>query len=88
MVADREQMMISAMRYALGRRTYIVGFTCDYIKRYIPDLSHNCKCIMIRDIKEQERFGGYGDECDKKDWMDLLEKLEEQHETISESDKG
>lgn len=32
--------------------------------------------MMIQDIKEQERFG-YGDECDKADWMRLLEELED-----------
>ena len=74
MITDYEQMLISAMRYALGRRTYIVDLTCRYIERHMPILSDRCKDIMIKDIEEQESLG-YGDECDKKDWMRLLEVL-------------
>ena len=33
-----------------------------------------CKSVMIEDIEDQEEFG-CGDECDREDWMQLLEKL-------------
>ena len=75
MLTDYEQMLISALRYALGRRTYIVGITVGYIINELPKLSDYCKRIMINDIEEQKDFG-YGDECDKEDWMRLLEALE------------
>lgn len=74
MISDFEHMLISAVRYALGRRTYIVSLTCRYISEQIPNLSDYCKYIMIKDIKSREAFG-YGDTCDKDDWMDLLNKL-------------
>ena len=72
MITDYEHMLISALRYALGRRTYIVELTCEYIENELPKLSDQCKAIMIEDIERQEQFG---DECDKEDWMQLLEKL-------------
>lgn len=72
MISDYEHMLISALRYALGRRTYIVELTCRYIERQIPRLSDRCKDLMIKDIESQKN---YGDECDKKDWMRLLEVL-------------
>ena len=75
MITNYEHMLISALRYALGRRTYIVSTTAEYIACEIPKLSDQCKNVMIKDIEEQERFGGYGDECDKSDWMWLLAKL-------------
>lgn len=74
MITDYEHMLISAMRYALGGRTYIVELTCEYIENELPKLSDQCKAIMIEDI-ERHRLFGYGDECDKEDWMQLLEKL-------------
>lgn len=77
MITDYEHMLISALRYALGRRTYIVGMTAEYIENELPKLSDQCKTIMIEDI-EQHRLFGYGDECDKEDWMQLLERLKEQ----------
>lgn len=74
MITDYEHMLISALRYALGRRTYIVELTCRYIERQMPILSNKCKNIMIEDIEDQEEFG-YGAECDKEDWMWLLKRL-------------
>lgn len=74
MITNYEHMLISALRYALGRRTYIVSTTAEYIACEIPKLSEQCKNVMIQDIEEQERFG-YGDACDKVDWMRLLGEL-------------
>ena len=73
MLTDYEQMLISALRYALGRRTYIVEITVNFIISELHSLSDYCKNIMVRDI---ETAYSYGYECDKKDWMRLLEALE------------
>lgn len=71
-MTDYELMLLCAVRYALGRRTYIVGLVCDFITSQIDTLSKECLNTLIRDIKDQERFG-YGDECDEARWMQLLE---------------
>ena len=31
-MSDYDQIIISAVRYALGRMSYIVGTVCDYVK--------------------------------------------------------
>lgn len=67
-------MLISAVRYALGRRTYIVELTVNYVIKELPRLSDGCKKIMLDDITEHERFG-YGDACDERDWMRLLDAI-------------
>ena len=77
MISDYEHMLISALRYALGRRTYIVELTCKYRESQMPILSDRCKDVMIKDIESQKN---YGDECDREDWMRLLEKLREQNQ--------
>ena len=74
MITDYEYMLISALRYALGRIKYKTSVTAERIENELPKLSDQCRAIMITDI-ERHRLFGYGDECDKEDWMQLLEKL-------------
>lgn len=76
MITNYEHMLISALRYALGRRTYMVSLTAEYIAGEIPKLSDQCKAVMIKDIEQREMYG-YGDECDKAEWMWLLEQLKD-----------
>lgn len=71
---DEEQIYISAVRYALGRKTYIVGVTCDFINKQV--LSKECRDVIIRDIKEAEETNNLGMETDKKEWLRLLWNLE------------
>lgn len=53
---DYEHIVISAERYALGRMTYIVELTVNYIMQEIEDnkLSDQCLVIMRNDIKKQK----------------------------------
>lgn len=75
MIDDNLGLMLnSAVRYALGRRTYIVSATCRYVTPLISKLSDRTILVMHRDIVEQEKLG-YGDDCDRKDWMRLKKLL-------------
>lgn len=75
-MTNYEQIVISAERYALGRMTYIVEITVDYILKDIEDnkLSEKCLKIMAEDIRNTKNLGM---ECDKKMWIKLLDKIEE-----------
>ena len=73
-MTDYENILISAIRYALGRRTYIVKLTVDYVIPELDKLSDNCKKVIKKDIIEQSRLG-LGDECDKDDWCRLLKAI-------------
>lgn len=69
-----EEMLISAVRYALGRRTYIVSATVQYVKSHLPKLSDRTLQILERDIRQQP---DYGDESiDKPEWMRILNDLQ------------
>lgn len=70
---DMSAMMISAERYALGRRTYIVQWTCEFIGNNLHLLSEDHKKVMIKDIEDAWY---YGDKCDEYCWKELLKKLE------------
>lgn len=71
---DISAMLVSAERYALGRRTYIVSWTCEFISNNLHLLTEKDKDVMIRDIEEA---WSYGDECDEECWKALLAKLKE-----------
>lgn len=69
---DTSMLLVSAERYALGRRTYIVSWTCNVIKNNLHLLTEKDKDVMIRDI---ENAVNYGDSCDEKEWKELLRIL-------------
>lgn len=70
---DLSAMLLSAERYALGRQTYIVNWTCEFIANNLDLILDRDKKVMIRDIKQCEHYGW---DCDKEDWMRLLKILE------------
>lgn len=72
-----QEMLVSAVRYALGRMTYIVGLTVDYIMPMIQNLKTKYINIMIDDI---DRQGEYGMDMDKDEWMKLLGRLRAERE--------
>lgn len=47
-----EEMIICAIRYSLGRRTYIVGDIIKHVIERKDSLSGYCKNIIIRDVEE------------------------------------
>ena len=75
-MTDYEQIIISAERYALGRMTYIVEITVNYILEEIENdkLSDKCLNIIAEDIRQAKNLGM---ECDKKCWIKVLDRIEE-----------
>ena len=75
-MTDYEHIVISATRYALGRMTYIVELTVNYILEAIEndELSNRCLNVIRKDIKEVK---SYGMDCDKAQWLKLLNRIEE-----------
>ena len=75
-MSDYENIIISAVRYALGRMTYIVNLTVNYVLKDIEEnkLSKKCLYIIKKDI---ENANDLGMECDKKDWQMLLNNINE-----------
>lgn len=75
-MTDYEHMIVSAVRYTLGRMTYIVELTVNYILEEIENdkLSDRCLDVIRQDIKEAK---DYGMDCDKEQWLKLLNRIEE-----------
>lgn len=66
-----QTILICAVRYSLGRRTYMPHLVMDYIAPIVPLLSDRTLGVIERDIGEADKMGvGYGDErIDKPRWL-------------------
>ena len=79
-MTNDEQLLICAVRYALGRQSYIVGVVADYVAFKRKTLSQQCTDIIIRDIEEEIAFyhrqgRTCGMECDERTWINLSKVL-------------
>lgn len=68
---DFQQMMISALRYALGRQSYIVGLTIEYLEWKIPLMDKKYLAIMSRDIDEEMKLSDRLSKDPKGNWMSI-----------------
>lgn len=77
-----ELMMISALRYAIGRYTYMPSVTIEYIRYLIPQLSAKTLFVMKRDIDEEiERYQRIEHELYMdKEWAKLAEEIGNMYE--------
>lgn len=65
-----------AVRYAIGRKTYMPGLVIDFIKPLIPYLSSRTLWCFDQDITDARWSGGYGDPlCDEPLWMQFREAV-------------
>lgn len=82
---ELKDMLISALRYALGRHTYIVEETCSYIKEHTELLDDRVISVMLRDINDHLEYYKKRDDsdlpsmwvCDKNMIEDLRGFLED-----------
>jgi len=80
-MTEHEQMILSALRYALGRRSYIMSCTDDYISKMLDDkVSQGFIDNCIRDIEDEYKDRARFDADSASigwlhDWNPLKEKL-------------
>lgn len=87
-----QSMMFSAFMYALGRRTYIVNSTCEYIVQNIKYFDQHWLHLFRQRLKgfidEHYRHPEHAlaDDCDMEDWQALynavVARLQELGETL------
>ena len=74
---DLQQMLISAVRYALGRRTYMVDWTIKYVTPLLPDFYDKELSIMQRDVYEWLNRYAEGEPDDiVKEWQRFLKSMQ------------
>ena len=57
-----------AVRYCLGRRSYMPSLVCGYITPLLPELTDTTLGCFERDIAERKLTGFFGDSYDYKTW--------------------
>jgi len=50
---------LCALRYALGRQTYMPGIVQNFIRAHISEIDQSSIKVMIRDIDEADKFRIY-----------------------------
>ena len=71
---DPEIILSCAFRYALGRKTYIVGTVVNEIVNNWDAIHKETRKRLQKEIKEyKEKFGDLGMECDEKEWQKILD---------------
>ena len=67
-----EEMTLCAVRYCLGRSSYVIADVCRWV-RTLPTPSKNFVIVCVRDIKDQlerDPNTSYA-----KNWLDLIDYL-------------
>lgn len=86
---DFETILLCAVRYAIGRKSYMPSLVIDYITPLLPYLSDNTLRLIADEIIEYRSYeGGLGDEkIDRPYWEQFLRKIkvemEKRHETTN-----
>lgn len=70
-------LLISSVRYALGRQTYIVADTANIVRKYSKKLTKPNKEVIIRDIETALLQGRAGSAIDHQEWVTLLQDLKQ-----------
>ena len=61
----------SALRYAIGRHTYMPGVVCNFVRKYLDILDTKTIEVMIEDITSELKFGIVQEEL----WISLRDEL-------------
>ena len=77
---DFGTLCICALRYCQGRRTYMPSLVQKIVGCRLKLLSDNDIAVLLDDAECQERWGTYGDECDKQDWLKFWDKVKAEQE--------
>lgn len=65
-----------AVRYSLGRQTYMPSLVQQFINRNLKQIDSYSLAVMARDIKEAPSYGNKT--IDKHGWMNFLAVLEKE----------
>ena len=72
-----ETILLCAVRYAIGRKSYMPSMVIDYITPLLPYLSEDVLKLLANEITKYEAYeGALGDEMiDRPYWEQFLRKI-------------
>ena len=73
---DLETILLCAIRYAIGRQTYMPSLVIDYITPLLSHLSYNTLGLIAAEIIDHSYDGGLGDDMiDRLYWLNFKRKI-------------
>lgn len=69
------ELMVCALRYSLGRMTYIIDSIAHILITNKHELTECAKDVICRDIRRAVDQNECGMEMDKEAWLKVLEEL-------------
>lgn len=81
---DLGAMLISSVRYALGKMSYIAGPTCTWVMTYWNDLSDEDASTLLQELRhwvhvQDSAKGDWARDRDLIEWRNLLDWMEENY---------
>lgn len=70
--SDFGTLVVCAVRYCLGRRTYMPELVCNYVRPLLPYLDERTIGCVERDVRECK---DYGMDCNCKIWTSFLAEI-------------
>ena len=71
-----ESILVCAVRYAIGRKSYMPSMVIDYITPLLPYLSYWMLGLMAAEIIDHNYEGGLGDDkIDRPYWLNFKRKI-------------
>lgn len=80
---DLGLIMNAAVRYAIGRMTYMPGAVVDFITPYLSEINDRTLDCFIRDLEErmedvEKGIGTWGMDIDKATWINFLNRCRQE----------
>ena len=73
---DFGTVCVCALRYSMGRMTYMPSLVRDFVRPLLPKLPDKTISVMVNDCEFQRRTNTYGDErIDKPGWIKWEEEV-------------
>lgn len=71
-----ESILVCAVRYAIGRKSYMPSMVIDYITPLLPYLSYWTLGLIVAEIIDHNYEGGLGDDkIDRPYWLNFKRKI-------------
>ena len=78
---DFGTICVCALRYAMGRETYMPDLVRSFVRPLLPKLDSKTLAVMAQDCEFQKRMGAYGHErIDKPGWVRWEHEVNEELE--------
>ena len=74
---DDSMFIISAFRYALGRKTYAVGCVADVLIRLAPHMTPRDRHFILGEIREAIHTDRAGANVDEVHWLRVADAMED-----------